>query len=132
LDYTEIKNLATPGKPHSFKIGEERYDCAHKLPAGVVRDLNRMRRLDPESEEQTEMFFSLLDMILLPESAERFAARMRDPVNPIDMEDVSNTMIWIVEEYGDRPTTPPNGSSPSETPSVTTSTESSPPTAVAI
>lgn len=146
MEFNEIKNLTTPGKPHSFKLGDDRFDCAAKLPAGVIRDFGKMRRLFTDAqavtdnddrqaeliEQANEMFFGLLDIVLLPESAERFAVRMRDPLNPIDMTDVSNVIQWIVVEYGGRPTQPPNGSSPSVKPSDNSSTENLPPTVVAI
>lgn len=139
----DLTDRTTPRVPKKFTIEPDTFQCAHKLPAGVVQDLAEMRhhakaaeqhRLagrDDEAtaaaEESSRIFFGLLDIILYPESGEVFAKRMRDPLNPIDMADINRFMSWTIEEYSDgRPTTPSSGSSTLPTATGTSSTDGAP------
>lgn len=141
MDVDIIKDLTdrTVRKPRKFKIDPDVFDCAAKLPAGVVQDLATIRRLTQAAEtarsagndeaaedlgeQAARTFFGLLDIILLPESGARFASRMRDPLNPIDMPDINRFMSWTIEEYGGRPTTPSSDSAPSQQTNGTSSTD---------
>src|SRR5690606_41105458 len=62
---------------------------------------------------------------------ERFAARLKDKTNPIHDDQMSDVIIWLLEENGMRPTRPSQDSSDgSASPeSGTSSTESTPPEA---
>jgi hypothetical protein len=141
MDVSIVKDLTdrTPRRTRKFRLDPDLFECAAKLPAGVVQDLALMRRtakaareaLDAGNDELAEeiaaeaqrIFFGILDIIMLPESTERFAKRMRDPLNPIDMPDIQRFMAWTVEEYGDRPTTPSSDSVPSPSSNGTSSTD---------
>lgn len=139
MEVNVLKDLTdrTPRQPKRVKIEPDVFDCALKLPAGVVQDIMDLRRLmgivqrsqaagnvDTDSvEEMNRKLFGMLDVILLPESAELFAKRMRDPVNPIDTDDISRFVAWVIEEYGERPTTPSSASSPLPTTTGMSSTD---------
>lgn len=136
-----IKDLTdrTPRKPRRFKLDPDVFECAAKLPAGVVQDVSALRKgvlliqsqqaagIEPDEEFVERLnttFFGMLDVILLRESAERFAKRMRDPENPIDTEDIQRFIAWVIEAYGGgRPTTPSSDSSTSLPTTGTSSTD---------
>jgi hypothetical protein len=72
-----------------------------------------------------------LKFVLLPESYERFSARLKDRHNPIDDDQLADVVLWLLEQYGLRPTAPSQPSSDgSPSPeSGTSSTESTQPEA---
>jgi hypothetical protein len=60
----------------------------------------------------------LMALILVPDSAQRFHARLFSRDEPLDLQyEVMPMLEYLTEEYTDRPTSP----SPSSTPSLTTS-----------
>jgi hypothetical protein len=71
---------------------------------------------------------NIFNTILVPESAVRFAERLKSMENPVDLTQVMEIMVWLMELYGRRPTPPPSDSSaglPSES-DGTTSTAGAP------
>lgn len=135
-----IKDITSkaPVEQHKVRLGPDVFECAPKLPAGIIQDIMRMRGVfqkiqadlaagrdvDEEQVAATNLkLFDILDIVLLPESAQRFAERMRDPINPIDMTDVGNFVSWMLEEYGQRPTKPSPSSAPSPSTIGTSSTD---------
>lgn len=111
-------------EPQTFMIDDDLFECARVLPAGVGRKFAQLQ--DKSPVEQFDGIGEILDIVLLPESAERFAARMVDPQNPISMEQIGQIIEWLVEEYGGRPTTPSANSLPSPTGTGTSSTDGAP------
>lgn len=122
-----IKDLTVIREPKQFRLGDHVYTAAPAMPAGLLRKFTQAAK---ESEEvQLDRFMEILDAVMLPESAERFAARMNDPADPITIDDLRNVLEWLMEEYTGRPTVPPSTSASPQSESGTTSTDGLPPPA---
>lgn len=113
-----------------FQIDEDVFEAVPAVGAQVMRDIIGMTdaaelaTLDvanvspevaasrlPKVIEQVNRTLAFLDMVLLPESAQLFAARMNSADKPITMDQAFKVWTWLIEQYGGRPTRP---SSPSE------------------
>lgn len=85
----------------------------------VGRDQASLQALSPEEQaraatavnSQTVRALQFMDVVLLPDSAVRFAERMRSVEEPITLEQAFQIWRWLLSQYGARPTEP---SSPSE------------------
>lgn len=67
----------------------------------------RVRALEA-SQNEIQRVYQFLDQVLLPESAQRFAERLRlNGEEAIDIEQVFNVYHFLVTQYGNRPTQPP-------------------------
>jgi len=109
-------------KPRFFKLDPDIFECAPEIPAGVLRKVVQMRK-ENDPEAQTTALLEVLDIVMVPDSATRYADRMLDPTNPISIRDIANTFNWIMEEYAARPTELSVTSSPSPMSTGTTSTD---------
>jgi hypothetical protein len=119
-------------KPLAFTIDDDHFEATAALPGDVFAEFVTTYNGTSETEtyqQQHDLLKAALQMVLLPASWERFAARLRDKTNPIDDDQMSDVIIWLLEEYGMRPTRPSQDSSDgSASPeSGTSSTESTPP-----
>jgi hypothetical protein len=68
-----------------------------KLAAGFSNE-------DTPLEEQVSLFHAMFRTLLTDESAELFITRMGDKENPISIVQVQDIMMWLMEQYGMRPT----------------------------
>jgi hypothetical protein len=59
---------------------------------------------------QVDAILDALGLVLLPDSAAAVAKRLGDLENPIELEQASEVMIWLLEKYGLRPTQPSSNS----------------------
>jgi len=100
---------------------EETFQFASVIPAGTLLDLGSI----PE-DKMVEEFEPFIRRISVGDTAERFAARMRDPENPIDIDLLMQVIEFLMESYSGRPTDGPNGSSVSPSPTGESSTVASP------
>ena len=113
----------------TFDVDGEEFTAVGRAPAGPLLDVAAAR--DTETRVRTMMDF--LDAVLVPDSAERFARRLRDPVDPIDATTLMEVAEYLIERYSRRPTGPggPSANGDSTTgPSLTVaalSSESIPP-----
>lgn len=87
------------------------------------RDVERARSIAQEADKAVGEVMNLLDELLLPQSAERFAERMKSKTEPIELEQVFEIFQWLIGEYGDRPTSPLSSSSNGHSGTGTSSTE---------
>jgi hypothetical protein len=111
-----------------FRIDDDVFQCAKAIPAGIAKKIGKIARSintgdESNTDEQLDVVGELLDMILLPESAELFARRMLDPLKPISLNQVGDVLGWLMEEYGGRPTQPSDNSLAPPTPSGTSLTD---------
>jgi hypothetical protein len=109
-------------EPKRFIIDDITYECSPVLPAGGTRTLAKLTRLqrlsaaEPADQDEygldiVEQLGEFMDTIMLPDSAKQFAERIRDPLHPIDDEQIGKIIVWLIGEYGGRPTNPPSPSS---------------------
>jgi len=112
-----------------FRIDNDVFEAVSAVGANLMRDIIGMtdvseltsanleelspedagRRL-PKVMAQVSKTLGFLDTVLLPDSAQRFAARMNSATEPITLDQAFKVWTWLVEQYSGRPTQP---SSPS-------------------
>lgn len=114
-----------------FQVDHDVFRCHPRLPAQTLIDFTlEVEKLGDEmtSEQGIETMIGTLKMVLVPDSYKLFHDRMRDSLNPIELEQTNEIIQWIMGEYGMRPTQSPEASSngqPTQAPG-TNSTEDSP------
>lgn len=110
----EIKDFTRKRKPIQFTIDEDTFNAVPTIPAETMIEFaESMSSADPTKMSPGEMVGALrrvIEMVLHPESLKRFKERMKDPQNPIDMEQLDEIVTWLFEEYGMRPTQEPSNS----------------------
>lgn len=107
----EIKQFRTAvgdgALPHPFQIDNDTFYAAARLPGGAVLDLAGIivTAEDGSQTVRAGALMEFLDAVLLPDSAQRFADRLRSPTEPIGLDEATGIVKWLVEEvYGLRPT----------------------------
>lgn len=97
-----------------FEIDGDLFTAASGLPAGTLAEFG-VRYADAASdkgiEEQFESLSGVLSLVLLPDSYKLFGERLHDRERPIDLEQLNDVIVWLLEQYGLRPTVPASVSS---------------------
>jgi hypothetical protein len=129
---TAARDFSRKRKRLNFTIDGETFEAAAGLPGDIYAEFVTAYNSTSEAETYQEVHDSLkraLSIVLLDESYERFQARLRDKTNPIDDDQASDVVIWLMEEYGMRPTRPsqPSPDGPASPESGTSSTENTQP-----
>ncbi|WP_030248072.1 hypothetical protein [Streptomyces sp. NRRL S-455] len=110
---TEMRDFTKKRKDISFRVDDDLFHAARGVPADVLLDFaTEFSSMDTTAtvDQQLRAFRSMLEVVLLPESLERFTARMRDRENPIEIDQVEEIVTWLMEQYGLRPTEPSSAS----------------------
>ncbi|MFC8423934.1 hypothetical protein ACFUN7_24165 [Streptomyces sp. NPDC057236] len=115
-----------------FQIDDDTFEAAPVLPGDVFAEFVTLYNgtVDTETyQQQHDLLKSALELALLPESWQRFAERLKDKADPIDDDQMSDVILWLLEEYGMRPTKPsqPSSDGPASPESGTSSTENTQP-----
>lgn len=121
-----VKDFSRPHRQLQFRIDDDLFEAARALPGKTLARF-AARFADIEKTpltQQLDVFAEALGMVLLPESNARFQKRLDDLEQPIELEQASDVITWLLEEYGLRPTEPSSESSsgPSSPASGTNST----------
>lgn len=123
---TEIRDFSLPKQETlKFKIDDDVFEAVPIVGAQVLRDITNMsdliqlQGLDTSSvtKEQLEAMaevanqhtartMQFLDLVLLPDSAARFAERLRSSDEPITIQQTYEVWRWLIERYSARPTPP--------------------------
>lgn len=127
-----VKDFTRKRERVTFRVDSDLFEAASALPGQTLTEFAR-RFSDIGSTPATEQLTVLTDalaMVLLPESAARFSKRFADLENPIELEQASEIVMWLLERYGLRPTQPssPSASGPVNPEPGTSSTDAQPPT----
>lgn len=94
-----MKDFSIERKPDlEFRIGADVFYAVGDTPGGVILDLAEIGN-SAEGVNKTSAISEFLDSVLLPDSAELFAQRMRDSENPITFEQLISVFEWLLEEY---------------------------------
>lgn len=106
----------TVEKPRvQFKLDGDIFTGVRDIPAVKAMEFSgyadKMQSEDMEMSERIAGFMDILRLLLVPESAELFIARLNDPVNPIGAQTMLKVVPWLFEQYTQRPTTPDSDSS---------------------
>lgn len=110
---TEIRDFSKKRKDIVFRVDDDVFQAARGVPAEVLLGFaTEFAGMDTTAtvDQQLKAFRSMLEVVLLPESLERFNARMRDRANPIEIDQVEDVVTWLMEQYGLRPTEAPSSS----------------------
>ena len=126
------RDFSRKRKRLTFTIDGDTFEAASVLPADVFAEFVTLYNDRVEVDtiaQQLGMLKQALELALLPDSWQRFSARLADKTNPIDDDQLSDVVLWLLEEYGLRPTQPSPSSSdgPASPESGTPSTESTQP-----
>ena len=125
------RDFSRKRKRLNFTIDGEEFEAAPGLPGDIYAEFVTTYSSTADTEtyqEQHDALKQALSLVLLDESYERFQARLRDKTNPIDDDQMSDVVIWLLGEYGNRPTQPsqPSSDGPASPESGTSSTENTP------
>lgn len=125
-----MKDFSKERKLIEFMIDGDKFDCVPAIPAQVLMDLtSEFTTMDEEDPTQAiKAMQTVLSRFLLPASYALFEKRMADQEKPIEFPQVNDVVMWLLEEYGMRPTEQPSdsvGGLPNPVPG-TTSTGSTP------
>ena len=111
----EIRDFTKKRDDITFRVDDDIFHAARGVPAEVLMDFATQfsgMNLETPVDEQLKAFRGVFELVLLPESLERFNLRMRDRENPIDIGQVEEIITWLMEKYGLRPTELPSNSPP--------------------
>lgn len=132
-DTNGIRDFTRKRKRLQFRIDDDVFEAAPALPGKTLAAF-ATRFADIEKTpvaQQLDVFADALSLVLLPESNARFQKRLDDLTSPIELEQASDVIAWLMGEYGHRPTEPSSDSSagPSSPASGTSSTDGQQPQA---
>lgn len=110
----EVMDFSSPRKSLPFRVDDDLFHAAPDIAAELAiefSDAAEKANDDSKPEQQIAVLHAMFNMVLFPESAERFIARLRDPEHPIGMDKLNRIVRWLFESYGLRPTTSDSPSS---------------------
>lgn len=100
-----------PVPPIMFTVDGDTFYAAGEAPGGTVVDLAMAASGNGEDEgEQLQVAMAFFDQVLLPDSADLFAQRLRDPQKPISLQKAMKIFTWLMGVYTDFPTQEPSSS----------------------
>lgn len=101
------RDFSRPRKRLTFTIDGELFEAAPVLPGDIYAEFVTRYNDTAATEtyqQQHDLLKSALGLALMPESYDRFSARMKDKTNPIDDDQMADVILWLLEAYGLRPT----------------------------
>lgn len=110
---TQVKDFSKPRKKIIFRIDEDVFEAAPVMPAQTLLEFSvkfAQTQGKGDLDKQLVILRDTLEMVLLPESFDRFASRLSDRERPIELGQLSDVVMWLLEEYGLRPTRPSSAS----------------------
>jgi len=107
-----MKDFTRARKKVQFLIDADTFTGVDALPAEVMMDFTlRFEAMDEESPaDGINALKDVLDTVLLDDSAARFRERMGSKTDPIELPQVNDVVMWLLEQYGMRPTEQPSNS----------------------
>lgn len=128
---SQPKDFSRPRERVAFTIDGDTFEAAPAIPAEILAEFATRYEDAGEAEgakAQYQMLVTVLDLVLVPDSCALLQARMRDRERPVDLDQLNDIVIWLMEQYGLRPTQPSPSSSDGQPPPEpgTSSTEPTP------
>jgi hypothetical protein len=122
------RDFSRPRKRLTFTIDGELFEAAPVLPGDIYAEFVTLYNGTADTktyQQQHDLLKGALELALVPESYDRFAARMKDKANPIEDDQMADVILWLLEAYGLRPTQPsqPSSDGPASPESGTSSTD---------
>lgn len=126
------KDFSRPRTPKIFTIDEDTFEAASALPGETFVEFTTRFEEFQESDswkENYRLLLAALELVLLPDSYTLLCERLADKKRPVELDQVTDIVDWLMGEYGMRPTQPsPDSSDGSDDQeSGTSSTGSTPP-----
>lgn len=115
----EIKNFTKMDKKDNvpFQIDDDTFVAVSSAPAMAVLDVAAVNKAT--DMDKIRIILEFLDQVLLPDSAERFAERLRSAAEPITIDQAASIAVWLMEEVYS-PERPTEALSPSQNGSEST------------
>lgn len=125
---TEIKDFSRARKAIRFQIDDDVFEATPAIPAEIM--LEFAARYEGAAaikgvDKQHDALSGVLELVLAEPSYALMRKRMRDRSNPVDLQQLNDIVVWLMEQYGMRPTRLASESSdgPASPASGTSSTE---------
>lgn len=114
-----MMDFSVSQKPIRFKVDDDIFEAVPDIAAELAMEYADLiekvtSRADDDSidvEEQKQVVYSTIRLVMFPESAERFIARLSDQQKPISQKKFGEITAWLMEQYGLRPTESDSASS---------------------
>lgn len=115
VDADGVRDFSSSRRSIKFRVDDDLFEAAPDVAAELVLEYadqaEQLERDGVNPAQQRDLVHSLFRMLLFPESADRFIARLSDPTRPIGHRKIAEITQWLFEEYGLRPTGPDSASS---------------------
>jgi hypothetical protein len=101
-----MKDFSRLRAPIQFTIDRDRFDCVEAIPAKTLMDMTQdfTAMDDDDPAESIVAMMTVLERFLLPASFALFEKRMGSQNDPIEFPQVNDVIMWLMEQYGMRPT----------------------------
>jgi len=103
-----MMDFSLPSEPIRFRVDDDVFDAAPDIAAELAlifaAEAELLSDENTPTEKKIEIIHKLFRMVLLPESADLFIARLRDSARPIGIRRFERIVNWLLEQYGLRPT----------------------------
>ena len=139
----DFKDFEEREDPWPFRVGTQMYEAVPAIGVTTLAELSKMQgafsvlntKLADDALDLGEFVGALqgvFSKILVPDSAQRFNARLVDPVKPVSMKTLVGVIAWLMECYGMRPTQPSAPSSSALADDASTSSTPGQPSTVVV
>lgn len=112
---SEVHDFTVEKSRVQFKLDGDIFTGVRDIPAVKAMEFSghadQLKRDDAPMEERIAGFMDIIRLLLEPDSAELFIARLNDSANPIGIQTMLKVVPWLFEQYSLRPTTPDSDSS---------------------
>lgn len=111
---TRFKDFSKKREPVEFQIDDDIFTAPSILPVPSMQELAEVAnaiKIETDNAKLFQRITEVFDAVLTEASAKRFRQRVTSKEEPIDVEQLVDIMLWLLEEYGLRPTQPSSDSS---------------------
>lgn len=103
-----MKDFSRKRKSIRFQVDDDVFEATPAIPAEVLTSF-AVKFSDVDNlpaVERVSVLTEVLEMVLKTESFKLFRVRMNDRDNPIELDQINEVIMWLMEQYGQRPTQP--------------------------
>lgn len=103
-------------EPVTFDLDGDTFECVRKMPMSLTRKISKLTDVESSNvNSKLDLFMEILEGLMLDSSYELFNRRLSDKTNPIDVEELSDIIEWLIEVYTGRPLEQSSDSVPGST-----------------
>lgn len=99
----QMKDFTKKKKVVQFAFDGEVYRCYPGLAPEGLQDLVRFAD-DITAENAMKSLHGFFDVVMNEENARKIQAKLRDKESPLEIDVATDMMLWILEQFGLRPT----------------------------